>query len=847
MFDAPDSGDGLGMDAPPEQPVKAEPTEPVESPVKGSPGLGLVADLSPAKEKENDVADESMGVESSSASAGVLPAPGGSAGTPTCPLCNLRTAANKSKWCSVCKADVQAARRESQDKGEGEWFRNLLRSGGEPLQDFMHEYVKMNGSARRKYSQRVKFDFLKYKEARRIQTSYKLGYKAVFMAKARAVNHWVEWLNMDRKQALDKWDTEVAAAKVTNQNGPVGSPLQIPVKLDDFIIVEDAVVDEKIKEKEFKRQKFTEEVEGLMDEGLLGRAGSEEDIEKFGLARMDNPDMVSSLFGRPNKIAVVNEPAAEAEKEPKEKENRKSFDAATEKLALQNKLNQMLDKEATALAHVVEEVAAFMDESFDAAFASTETPLNELAAMKLLRARRFVARALLGSYAPGRAQTDDPAKGQEDADQYEAVLKCNPEAELPESFLQMQPLLHISQKLGTSLKTLATPAERKSIETDFKPVVNIISLMRTSLKSALDKTKKFSKDRLARVERVKRQQDQQAVKAIDKEKKKREQEAQKINKAAEKQGRVDNIFGIDLLKLGIRALAHHTLEKAEDVKGLNFSKPFLLNAESPALSQIQAACQDQQIKTSMDSFYNGFPGSAASLKGSKRFTALIKDTAPLRAKILENLEIPVRPPPRDADSTMVTALQGVYSWAYGEEMLSTGSFEASQLPTIRIQTQGHRWLIFVSLDSLVSYIRSCRRGAPVAHADVIECMQSMQPHTMAAFLSMHPDAVQHGLVTKGSITFLPAAWLVAEKAGVWGSCSVNALLRSVLMWPELVAFVRQVINMRCAFGLRVQFLPDLDASDKNMEVLATWSSSAASLGGLYKQKHSSDVKKAEAQ
>ncbi|CAE7261444.1 unnamed protein product [Symbiodinium sp. CCMP2592] len=347
----------------------------------------------------------------------------------------------------------------------------------------------------------------------------------------RAVNRWVERFNMDRKQALDRWDMEVASAKVTNQNGPVGSP----VKLDDFIIVEDAVVDEKIKQKEFKRQKFTDEVEGLMDEGLLGRAGREKDIEKFGLARMDNPDMVSSLFGRPNKIAVgVNEPAAEAEKETKEKENRKPFDAATEKL----------------------EVAAFTDESFDAAMASTETPLNELAAMTLLRARRpggSLPRALLGSYAPGRAQTDDPAKGQEDADQYEAVLKCNPEAELPESFLQMQPLLHISQKLGNSLKTLATPAERKSIETDFKPVVNIISLMRTSLKSALGKTKKFNKDRHASEERVKRQQDQQAVKARATKKKKREQEAQKINKAAEKQGRVDNIFGIDLLKLTIFA------------------------------------------------------------------------------------------------------------------------------------------------------------------------------------------------------------------------------------------------------------------------------------------------------
>ena len=333
--------------------------------------------------------------------------------------------------------------------------------------------------------------------------SHSESWEAVFMAKARAVARWMERLGLDRKQALDRWDLEVATAKVTNQNGPVGSALQIPVKVDDFLIVEDAIVDEKIKEKEFKRQKFSDETDELMDEGLLGRAGREEDIEKFGCARMDNPDVVSSLFGRPNKIAVgvIESAAAEEKDQGKEKENRKSFDAATEKLALQNKLNQMLDKEAAALSHLLQEVVAFTDDGFDSAMASTETPLNELAAMKLLRARRLVAQALLGNYAPGKAQADDPATGQADADHYEAVMKCNPEAELPESFAQMQPLLHISQKLATELKTLATAAERKSIEAEFKPVVNIIALMRTSLKSALNKTKKFNKDRQAREER----------------------------------------------------------------------------------------------------------------------------------------------------------------------------------------------------------------------------------------------------------------------------------------------------------------------------------------------------------
>ena len=41
----------------------------------------------------------------------------------------------------------------------------------------MHSFIR-NNKDRRKYSQRTKFDFAKYKEARRIQASLRLGYKA---------------------------------------------------------------------------------------------------------------------------------------------------------------------------------------------------------------------------------------------------------------------------------------------------------------------------------------------------------------------------------------------------------------------------------------------------------------------------------------------------------------------------------------------------------------------------------------------------------------------------------------------------------------------------------------------
>ena len=102
------------------------------------------------------------------------------------------------------------------------------------------------------------------------------------------IQHWVDRLGLDRQAALTKWDEQVKVAKYSNNNGPVGQTLQIPVKVDEFLILEDAVIDEKSRELEHKRVKRNEEVQDLMEEGLKGRAATAEAIAEYGLSGMDN-------------------------------------------------------------------------------------------------------------------------------------------------------------------------------------------------------------------------------------------------------------------------------------------------------------------------------------------------------------------------------------------------------------------------------------------------------------------------------------------------------------------------------------------------------------------------------
>ena len=111
-----------------------------------------------------------------------------------------------------------------------------------------------------------------------------------------------------------------------------------------------------------------------------------------------------------------------------------------------------------------------------------------------------------------------------------------------------------------------------------------------------------------------------------------------MNKAAEKQGRVENIFGIDFCKLGCRAMLPHD-PRDEKITGLDFTKPFALKSDSPVCSNLHSVLGDAHVVSCLDSFYNGFPGSVAALKGSKRFTTPVKESIALRSSILDQLSI----------------------------------------------------------------------------------------------------------------------------------------------------------------------------------------------------------------
>ena len=95
-----------------------------------------------------------------------------------CDLCRKKQRAAKSKFCGVCRSDVCAAKRGCEKSERGPWFTKLAKTGGAEFVDFMSSYVRANGKTRRKYSQRCNFDFARYEEAKRVQSSLRLGFKA---------------------------------------------------------------------------------------------------------------------------------------------------------------------------------------------------------------------------------------------------------------------------------------------------------------------------------------------------------------------------------------------------------------------------------------------------------------------------------------------------------------------------------------------------------------------------------------------------------------------------------------------------------------------------------------------
>ena len=448
------------------------------------------------------------------------------------------------------------------------------------------------------------------------------------MVKSKAVQHWVDNDLMERVDALQRWDTEVAATKHKRHDGPNGA-LRIPIKVEDFLVAEDALINEKSKELGFKRAKYNQEQDQLMDEALeAGRPGSADDFKALGFLELGGP----GLFGRREPIQDAEPARLADDKESSGKKKQATFDAAMERLALQNKLLQGLDREVQGLVAVQQEVLEAMDADFEAALTNPATPTNEIDAMHLMKARLSVSKALVGNYKCGNAIVDETIM-EEDVNAYERAMS-HEAAQLPDVFKQAQPLLHNLNTLVTSVRTVNNATDKKNLDAEFRPVISMVSVMKSSLRGTLEKARRFVRDRASKEDRAKRAQENAESRRIQVEARKRAAEDKKRTTAAEKQGRVMSMFDIDVAKLGIKNMDQLTLNSEGDLDKLDWSRPFVAMAESSMLKSVEKVLSDSPVKTCLDSFYQGFPGSAAALKGSKRFTTPVKETVTLHQELL---------------------------------------------------------------------------------------------------------------------------------------------------------------------------------------------------------------------
>ena len=467
--------------------------------------------------------------------------------------------------------------------------------------------------------------------------------QAVFMHRERAVKFWIERNNMDRKSALEMWDSEVLAAKHKDQNGPQDSKLRIPVKLDDFLIVEDAEIYEKEKLLEHKRMKFSEEQGMLMDEGLeAGRAAAPADMARLGVGHLENVSLLGSVFGRRTPLpdaaaAFKDNTGGPTEDKPENKPKAKTFDVGLERLAMKDKLLTGLDKEIQMLQGVINNADAIVkDAAFMSALNDTATPTHELQAMKMIEDRLTVSEALIGSYKPGKTNVTQHAADQ-DAQTLAQYLTTLP-VELPDIFKTVYPVSFVVVQLLTEIDKICDHQGRKELELEFKPIVNVVAIMRTSLKASLDKYVKFGKERASLAARQKQAEEQKEVKRLQQEKKKRDAQEQKLNKAAEKQGRVGDIFGIDLVKLQVKCM---DVLRFEEIGSVDWTQPFIakLDDASSSFPAVQSMLRDGTVTAALQSFYTGFPGSQAALQGSRRFTSPLKMTQVLRSNVVKELGI----------------------------------------------------------------------------------------------------------------------------------------------------------------------------------------------------------------
>ena len=461
-----------------------------------------------------------------------------------------------------------------------------------------------------------------------------------------------------------------------------------------------------------------------------------------------------------------------------------------------------MDKEVESL-QAVQRQARELD--VDALLASAEATSNEKEAARLLLARLAVCSALLGSYTPGADPPGEDAANKE-ADEFALALQNQP-AELPDLLREAYPISMVIRKLHEEVRKVMSMKDKKDLEAEMKPILNLVVIMKTSIKSASDKLGKFGKDRMQKEEKQRRSMEIAQQKMLTTEKKRREQEERKLTKAAEKQGRVGSLFEIDYAKLGVPLMDQCVIKDAEAVKALDWSKPWVAKLESEQLKSVNAALKDPKVAATMDSFYHGFPGSPAALQGSKRFTVPIEGTDSLRRAILADLNIQqagdglgsvglvcgmtsvpmllhvvpafgLRAGPEKEE--LSKAAQGLHGFGYGADMCSVG-LDMLQTPSLRVVTQGHRWTLLLPLEAIAGFLKSMKKGEKATFHDVMAWLHALQPSNIAAFLSVYPDSIYHGLLWKDSIAYVPPAWILAEKAEVPELCSVHVRVASACL------------------------------------------------------------------
>eukprot|EP00971_Amphidinium_carterae_P340794 6479273-Amphidinium_carterae.2 len=250
--------------------------------------------------------------------------------------------------------------------------------------------------------------------------------------------------------------------------------------------------------------------------------------------------------------------------------------------------------------------------------------------------------------------------------QWESQSSELPSLQFKETMPVME-LLHKHSLLGASVNS---SEDVKSTLTEYKGHVNMLGLVKTSLRCACDKYKTFRKERLATEERQKAEREKAESALVKAESKRKAAEEKRLTRAAEKIGRVSTCFEIDVAKLGVRPLMVQDAT-AEKVKALDWNRPWLMRSDdsTSCLPSVHQTLQDASVTACLGSYQGGFPGSAAAMQGAKRFSSLVAGADILQSKVMSELGAPSVSVPVEWEQ-LTKQTTGVHAWAYGEDMLS---------------------------------------------------------------------------------------------------------------------------------------------------------------------------------